>query len=430
MTVRSWLIGAALALVGAAAWAQAAPAGPIAEFRRLRGEGVQAVNKGDMAAAAVRLEQADAIIPNHPGLILLRAKVEAAQDHMAAAVALMQRYADFGLTADVTTDEILQRISVENDFAPVLRQLNANAAPAGQLEIVGSIEGAYIAEGIAWDAARNRWLISGVHGKTIVAVKDDRTLSRFLQAGSDADAVQGLAINPGGKVVWAGSSGLPQAADLAADHRGRAGLLKIDLATGRLLARYDAPASPGGRAFGDLTVGPDGTVYVSDSIAGEIWRLAPGAAVLERIVAPGRLGSPQGLVVTPDGRRLIVADYSSGLQVVDLADGKVSRLPTPADASFLGTDGLIRDGDGLIAIQNGVEPQRVIRLKLDAGFTRVERWTLLAANLPNLEEPTSGVVVGGDLVFVGRSQWSDFKDDGTLRRDPPGPAVIVRLKLK
>ena len=136
------------------------------------------------------------------------------------------------------------------------------------------------------------------------------------------------------------------------------------------------------------------------------------------------------MVATPDGKRLIVADYSSGLHVLDLASGAIAPMPVPADASLIGTDGLVRDGGDLIAFQNGTNPQRVVRLRLDAAMTRVEHWTVLAANLPNLEEPTSGVVVGDDLVFVARSQWTDFKDDGSLRRTPPGPAVIARLKLR
>lgn len=430
MSARSWLIGAALALVSVSALAQAATESPTQTFRRLRSEGVAAVNRGDYAAAADLLSRADAAVPHHPGMILLRAKVEAAQEHMDAAVALMEQYAAAGFSIDVTTDELLQRISIENRFAPVLRQMAANAAPTGRLETVGSVEGAFIAEGIGWDAARRRWLISGVHGRTIVAVSNDRTLTRYLPAGADADAVQGLVVDAERGLVWAGTSGLPQARDLPADHRGRAGLLKIDLASGRLLARFDAPPTTGERAFGDLTVGPDGTIYVSDSLQGEIWRLRPGAAGLEPLVATGRLGSPQGLVVAPDGARLIVADYSAGLQVVDLADGAVRALPVPDNGSFIGVDGLIRDGADLIGFQNGSSPQRVVRLRLDPAFTRVERWSVLAANLPDLEEPTSGVVVGNDLVFVARSQWSDFGDDGKPRRDPVGPAVIARLKLR
>lgn len=434
MMLRAWMIGAAIATVGATAWAQSAPApeGPVAAFRRLRAEGVAAINSGDMDVATRRLAEADAQVANHPGLTLLRAKVEAAQDHLPAAMALVARYASFGFSTDVTADDILGRMAIESDFAPVLRRLNANAAPAGRLEPVGSIEGAFIAEGVAWDAARNRWLISGVHGRTIVSVKNDARLSRYLAAEAEVEGVQGLALDAARGVLWAGSSGLPQAKNLPAGHRGRAGLLKIDLASGRLLARYDPPPASGGagRAFGDLTVGPDGTVYVSDSIAGEIWRLAPGAGALDLVVVAGSLGSPQGLVVTPDGKRLIVADYSSGLNVVEIATGAVARMPVPDNASLLGIDGLIADGGDLIAFQIGVQPQRVVRLKLDAAASRVESWTVLAANLPDLEEPTSGVVVGDDLVFIGRSQWADFTDDGALRRNPPGPAVLVRLKLR
>lgn len=430
MRLKAWILGAAAAVACGAAWAEsAAPESDVAAFFRLRREAVTAINAGDMVTGAARLAEADARVPNHPGLVILRAKVEAAQDHMPAAVALMDRYAGLGFTIDITADETLQRISIENGFAPVLALLNANAAPMGRLEIVGQIEGAYLAEGVAFDARRNRYLISGVHGRTIVQVRREKSLSRYLAASPDIDSVQGLAVDEPRGLLWAATSARPQGKDIPADRKGRAGVLKIDLASGRVLARYDAPRAAD-RALGDITVGADGTVYASDSIAGEVWRLKPGAAALDRILAPNTLASPQSMVVTPDGRGLIIADYPSGLHVLDLATGQVSRLPVPANASLIGTDGLIRDGNDLIAFQNGTNPQRVVRLKLDPGFTRVTAWSVLAANLPNLEEPTSGVVVGDDLVFVARSQWTDFKDDGTLRRDPPGPAVIARLKLR
>lgn len=428
MRMRTWIMGAALAAVLGATGAASAAESPAAEFRRLRSEGVAAANAGDMATAAAKLTQADALVPNHPGLTVLRARLEAARDRMPDAVALMDRYAGFGFTIDVTADETLQRISVEDGFASVLRQLTANASPVGKLEIVGQIEGAYLAEAVAWDERRDRFLISGVHGRTILAVKREKSLSRYLAASPDIDSVMGLAADAPRGVLWASVSARPQASGMPADHKGAGGLLKIDLASGRVLARYDAPRAED-RAMGDLTLAADGTVFVSDSMTGEIWRLRPGAASLDRVLAGGVLPSPQSMVATGDGR-LIVADYTSGLQVVDLASGAVSALPVPANASLIGTDGLIRDGDDLIAFQNGANPQRIVRLTLDAAMTRVEGWSVLAANLPNLEEPTSGVVVGDDLVFVARSQWTDFAEDGSLKRNPPGPAVIARLKLR
>jgi sugar lactone lactonase YvrE len=427
MTLRAWTAAVAAALVAGAALAQSAPTeGDVAAFFRLRREGVAAVNAGDLATAEAKLAEADRRIPNHPGLTILRAKVEAAQEDFPAAIALLDRYAAFGLTTDLA-DPVLERVSVESEFAPVRRRLSANAAPVGKLELLGSIEGPYLAEAVVWDAAGKRWLISGVHGRTIVEVKGKK-LGRFLEPHAEVDAVMGLALDAPRRVLWAASSGMPQAKDLPADRKGRAALLKIDLRSGRVLQRYAAPAGRE-RTFGDVALAPDGTVYVSDASAGEIWRLPAGGSSLELLVPAGVLGSPQGLALSPDGRRLVVADYSSGLHTVHLASGAVARLPVPANASLVGTDGLLRHGGDLIAIQNGVTPQRVVRLTLDAGFSRVERWAPIAANLPQLSEPTTGVIQDGALVFIARSQWTDFKDDGTLRSTSPGPAILARLPL-
>ena len=430
MRLKAWIISAALAAACGAALAQdAAPASPGLTFWRLRTEGVAAANAGDLAGADAKFDAADAAVPNHPGLTLLRARLEAAGGRLPAAVALMDRYARFGFVVDTAADETLQRIAAADGFAPVRQRLEANARPTGGLETVGRIEGPFLAEAVAYDAARDRYLVSGIHGRTIVALKPGGAPAPYLAADPDIDSVQALAVDRPRGVLWASTSARPQAKDMPADHKGRAGLLKIDLASGRVLARYDAPRAED-RALGDMTVAADGTVYAADSITGEIWRLKPGAAALDRVLAGGVLLSPQSMVATPDGRRLIVADYVSGLNVLDLATGRVTRLPVPDDLSLSGTDGLVRDGDSLIAFQNGTRPQRLVRVVMDRGLTRATGWSVLAANLPDLAEPTTGAVVGDDLVFVARSQWTDFKDDGSLRASPPGPAVIARLKLR
>lgn len=430
MRFRTLAVAAFMGALCSAALAQGPEEGRAEAFRRLRAEGVVAINAGNLESASASLAQADRLIPNHPGLTLLRAKLAAARDDLPAATALLDRYARFGLTADLADDEVLQRVTVENDFVPVARRLAANAQPLGRLEVVGSLDGPFLAEGVAWDPASRRLLISGVHGRSIMAVSGGGKLTRFLDPRADVDGVMGLAIDAPRNLLWAASAGLPQAKDLPEGRRGTAALLKIDLRSGRLLSRFDPPAGSAPRAFGDIALGADGAVYVSDAFAGEILRLSPGAHRLEQLVAPGSLASPQGLVVAPDGQRLVVSDYVTGLHVVQLSTGVVTPLAAPDDASLIGVDGLVRDGDSLIAIQNGVSPHRVVRLTMNAGFSAVERWEVLAANLPQMEEPTTGLVHEDELVFVARSQWTDFGQAGALLRDPPGPAIIARLKLR
>jgi sugar lactone lactonase YvrE len=196
-----------------------------------------------------------------------------------------------------------------------------------------------------------------------------------------------------------------------------------------VLGRHAAPADRADRTPGDLVLTPEGGVVVADSTAGDLLVLDPGGAALRVLTPSGTLGSPQGLVVTPDGAALIVADYSSGLWRVDRATGDAERLAAPANASLIGVDGLTREGDTLYAFQNGVAPQRVLRITPDAGWRRIVGVETVAANLPLLDEPTTGLVRNGELVFVSRSQWSDFDGEGALRTPRPDPAIIARLRL-
>ena len=233
-----------------------------------------------------------------------------------------------------------------------------------------------------------------------------------------------MAIDARRRILWALTAATAQAKGVAAADLGATALLRIDLETGKVLARHAPPADGTKRQLGDLTVGPDGAVYASNSLGGEIWRLGPGAKSLDRLVSSPELGSPQGLAMAADGRRLLVADYSSGLHVVDLASGAVSPVVIPQDVTLLGVDGLARSGQTLIAVQNGVAPQRLLRLWPTPDGKRLTRVETLAANLPDLDEPTSGAMRGDDFVFVARSQWTDFGDDGLKTAEPKAARVM------
>ena len=147
-------------------------------------------------------------------------------------------------------------------------------------------------------------------------------------------------------------------------------------------------------------------------------------------IRPGEVNwmtAGKGIVVAEDGTSLIVADYSSGLHRVSLTDGAVTRLSAPADAVLVGIDGLIPMNGGVLALQNGVQPHRVLRLTLSATQTAVIRVEVLAANLDDLNEPSTGLALNGDLVFVSRTQWGAFDGEGQRRVQDPAPTVISRL---
>lgn len=419
---------ACLLAAPASGLAQEAVETDVAAFQRLRAEGVAAANADDLATAAARLAEADERIPNHPGLMLMRARVAAGAGQPAEAIALARRYADAGLVLNLTGDRALSALSGQPGFDALAAVLEANRAPVGadRLTPLAAIPGGGLVESVARDEARGRWLVAMIRDRTIVALDDAGGISPFLMPEAEIGGVLGLAMDARAGVLWAATAPLPPTVHgRAADAPPLASaLLRIDVASGRVLARYPAPA--GEQMIGDVTLAPDGTIYAA---GGDLLQLRPGGEALEVLLPAGQMRSPQGMAVTPDGAALIVADYSSGLWRVDRASGAATRLEAPADASLIGVDGLISDGRHLYALQNGVAPQRVLKLTPDAGWGRIAAVEVLAANLPQLDEPTTGLVHDGELVFVSRSQWSDFDGEGAPRAPTPEPALISRLRL-
>lgn len=408
--------------------AQEAAETDVAAFQRLRAEGVAAASADDLATASALLAEADGRIPNHPGLMLMRARVAAAAGRSDAALEQVRRYADAGLVMNLAGDRALSTLSGQPGFDAVAAALEANRAPVGadRLTLLAAIPGGGLVESVARDETRGRWLVAMIRGRTIMALDDAGEVSPFLAPEAEIGGVLGLAMDARAGVLWAATAPLPPAVHgRAADAQPLASdLLKIDLASGQVLARYPAPA--GDQMLGDVTLAPDGTVYVA---GGDLFQLRPGGEALEVLTPAGRMRSPQGMAVTPDGAALIVADYSSGIWRVDRTSGAATRLEAPANASLIGVDGLISDGRFLYALQNGVAPQRVLKLTPAAGWSRIEAVEVLAANLTQLDEPTTGLVRDGELVFVSRSQWSDFDGEGAPRTPTPEPALISRLRL-
>ena len=88
-------------------------------------------------------------------------------------------------------------------------------------------------------------------------------------------------------------------------------------------------------------------------------------------------------------------------------------------------DGLVRDGDSLVAVQNGTSPPRVIRFSDD-----LARQQVLESGTPGLGEPTHAVVVGCAPWFIADVGWDLFEESGQRKPGaPPSHAELRRIAL-
>ena len=176
-------------------------------------------------------------------------------------------------------------------------------------------------------------------------------------------------------------------------------------------------------------VAPNGDVYATDSQDPVIWRVVKGSDQVQEFLRHPLFRSLQGPVLHPSGRTLYVADYSHGVLAVDLNTRQVTALPTPPRTTALGIDGLVWYDGGLIGVQNGVAPARIVRLALDRQGGRITAIRLLDRHAA-ATEPTIGTVWGKSFFYVANSQWEEYDDAGRLKSGVRlAPPRILELRL-
>jgi len=432
-----------------------APPSPATEpaWRTLNHTAKLAHDAKDYQAYRAQVGRLYDLLSGHPDTVLGMAKAEALLGHQAAALEWLDAYAAMGLVRDLAGQPDLASLRQLDGFGAVLARLEANKRPLTRAVQAFTLpDSDLLTEDIAYDTGSRRFFVSSIRDAKIVAIDRSGGAARdFVPAGRDAIwGVLALAVDARRGVLWATTAAMPQTRGYRAAEQGHTAVLRYDLTTGQLQKRYDLPLPPTvrpasessaagslpvpaeerQRVLGDMTVAASGDVFVSEAVTGAIYTIGRGRDELEVLVAPGTFASPQTPAVTPDGRRLLVADYVRGIGIVDLATRAVTWMAHRKDVAVNGIDGLYLVGDSLLAVQNGTEPNRVIRLYLDPSLTRALRWEPVDSNSPGLGAPTHGVVVDQDFFYLANSGWDQLADDGSVK--PGGaltPAEVRRAAL-
>jgi hypothetical protein len=284
----------------------------------------------------------------------------------------------------------------------------------------------FVPEGIARDPATGAFFVSGVHRRVVVRVGADGEAAPFVDGLWSA---LGLAVDPARRILWIGTAAIPETAGVDSTEIGRGAVVEVDLDSGLRVRTLSLPDDGREHVPGDLSLAPDGTLFVSDGAAGVLWVLRPGAEALEQLAGADALVSPQGSALSADGRTLWLADYSLGLLAVDPVTGATRRLAQPADAALLGIDALLLHGNDLIAVQNGVRPPRVLRLEVDPLAARVRSWRVVAAGLPGFDEPTGAAIVDGRLHLIANSHWNRFEAGRLADAGALSPPLVLSIRL-
>jgi hypothetical protein len=278
----------------------------------------------------------------------------------------------------------------------------------------------FIAEGMARDAASGRFFVAGVAARRIVEIRNGR--ARDFVHLPEGYSPFGIAV--AGQRLWVTAAVVPQ----GAGRDGPSALIGFDL-RGRMIGTYPVP-DDGRHALGDLTVAPDGAVYISDALDGSFYVLPSGGQSLTRLGARKLFKSPQGMALGADGKSLLVVDYALGLTKLDLAAATFTPLKIPDGVNAKGIDGIARLPDGsFLASQNGTKEPHILRLTLSPDWSELLSADVIAADDAMVADPSLVLADDSGAYVVGVSQWGSF-GQAQAPTKPLQPWRIIKLDLK
>ena len=165
----------------------------------------------------------------------------------------------------------------------LLMAADSNKDPVSHSKVAFTLaEPDLIPEDLAYDLKTGRFFVSSVRKSKIITA-DGRDFAK-------ADGpILALAVDADRRVLWATTGWVPHCEGCNKGDEGKTALLAFDLASGGLKRRINSPVKG---LFGDMTIGRNGDLYVSEGIHGAVSRLRAGASELERLDVAGEFRSP------------------------------------------------------------------------------------------------------------------------------------------
>lgn len=421
-------IALAMALLIASA-ARAAPAAPSAasEFAALAASMDRAQSSREWQRDRFESVQLIELLNGSPDAMLELVRADAHTGDYQEALAELRLIANMGVAEDAAaTQPDFRSLTGRSDFKVILSRMRSNTRVISQSGVRRALrvsDAGLVPEDIAYDPAIHAFLLTSVLEERIVILESGGGVREFARS-PDAWPMLALKVDARRHIVWATEVALKQFKRVARKDWGRSAVLEYDLRTARLLRRIEGPRAS---QLGDMTITPAGDLLLSDSNGGGLYLLKDGGAGLTPVDSSHFISPMTPAFASQE--HVLVADYVRGIGALDLTTRRVSWIPMSGKYALEGVDGLYWNRGRLIAIQNGITPERVIVFRLDSSLARIRSEEIIASGVPDLD-PTHGVVVGGDFYFIANSGWNQLANDGTVR---PGArlssAVVMRVRM-
>ena len=219
----------------------------------------------------------------------------------------------------------------------------------------------------------------------------------------------GVLVEEKAGILWVCSNDLSARGMTVGNTDGVSALFAFDLKTGAGKFSVPFPSKPS--TCNDISIGPDGAAYVTNTAAPQILRLAKGAREFEvwftePSLQPEKGGGLDGIAFGPDGNLYVNTVGPGELYRIDVKKGKATQLTklTPSRPLFR-TDGMRRYGKNFLLIE---------------GQGRLDLMTVHGDSV-SVDTLKEGYSVPTGVTLVGKTAWVSEGQFGSLADSGPKP---------
>jgi len=350
--------------------------------------------------------------PYEPDYMVNIVRACALLDRKSTAYHYMLKMQQQGLSYDFNSTEDTLKIRDTEAY----EYINQMLVDAGNTAGVGTV--AFTMPGtpadfraIAWDESRDRFLVGTVSKGMVIAVSADGETEVLLKADDENGlwSISGLAVDLKNKRLLVSSAATPLFSGFSPADTNHGALFELNLETLEIVGRYNLPVDGLKHEPGSLAVTDDGHVYVINRAAPIIYRKTPEGNRLEAFFASPDLLALRDIAVVPDNSRVFVSDAHKGIMAIDPIAEQATLLAGPETMNLGGIEGIEYRNGMLFVVQGGFQPQRLVRLELDASGAAVQSVAPMAIALEDFNQPGIGTFQGESLYYFANSAADDAK---------------------
>jgi sugar lactone lactonase YvrE len=386
------------------------------EQEEVRGAPAESTDAAEIQAQIALAEKLLGKTPDRGAILYFLAVSHATLRETLPSLELLQKCVALKEGFDPSGENAFAVLKTSSDFRRLVDQVHKDFPAVNESHVAFTTTDKYIfPQGLEYNPRNDTFYLSGMYHPKILKIPYEGKIVDFVPAGRDKLLpILGIRTDPTDGSIWSNS---------ANEDSGKSELLHFDR-SGMLLGRYTA-TEKGKHLFNDLVLLRDGTVYLTDTLANEVYLFDPQNHKFtpQRVSRP--LLFPNGIAVTDDENALFVADQLGVLRI-DLKTELGEEVDPGPHSTLAGIDGLYWHKGSLVAVQNAIGTPRIAVFRLTPDGLQVSKTTVLANSLTT---PTTGAIRGDDFYFIVNSQADNLNGAHILDMTRLQPVRIAVVHL-